>query len=69
VLRMHDGKPRITDEGHRIVDVRVPEARDIADVVNEIRSHAGVVETGFFAHEASEAIISDENGVWRMRRD
>jgi len=67
-LRMHDGKPRITDEGHRIVDVRVPEARDIADVVNEIRNHACVVETGFFPTEASEAIIASANGVRRMHR-
>ena len=67
-LRMHDHTPRITDEGHRIVDVRVPDGRDIADVVNEIRSHAGVVETGFFPTEASEAVIASVGGVRRMTR-
>src|SRR5215213_6455993 len=48
VLRMRDGAIRITDEGNRILDVRVPQDRDIADLVNEIRALAGVVETGFF---------------------
>ncbi|HEX7151524.1 MAG TPA: ribose-5-phosphate isomerase RpiA [Thermoanaerobaculia bacterium] len=68
VLRLRDGQPRITDEGHRILDVRVPDHADIADVVARIRDHAGVVETGFFPHEASEAIIASESGVRRMKR-
>src|SRR6185436_332093 len=32
-LRMSDGAVRVTDEGHRILDVRVPEAIDIAELV------------------------------------
>ena len=67
-LRMRDGKVRITDEGNRILDVSLPESKDIADVVAEIRSHAGVVETGFFPHEASEAIIAGATGIRRMKR-
>ena len=46
-LRMRDGAPRITDEGHLILDVRVPAGQDIADVVARIRRCAGVVEIGF----------------------
>ncbi|HEX9982897.1 MAG TPA: ribose-5-phosphate isomerase RpiA [Thermoanaerobaculia bacterium] len=68
VLRLRDGQPRITDEGHLILDVRVPAHADIADVVARMRDHAGVVETGFFPHEASEAIIASASGVRRMRR-
>jgi ribose 5-phosphate isomerase A len=68
VLRLRDGQPRITDEGHRILDIRITEARDIADVVAEIRQLAGVVETGFFPSEASEALIATPNGVRRMTR-
>ena len=68
VLRLRDGQPRITDEGHLILDVRVPEQTDIADVVNDIRKLAGVVETGFFPTEASEALIATANGVRRMTR-
>jgi ribose 5-phosphate isomerase A len=68
VLRMHDGAPRVTDEGHRILDVRVPPDRDIADVVARIRECAGVVETGFFPTEATEAVIAGSSGVRRMTR-
>jgi ribose 5-phosphate isomerase A len=68
VLRLHDGSPRITDEQHRIVDVRVPHGADIADVVARIRDHAGVVETGFFPTEATEAILSRESGIEWLRR-
>jgi len=57
-----------TDEGNVIVDVRVPEDKDIADVVAHIRAHAGVVDTGFFPDEASEAIIATANGIRRMTR-
>jgi ribose 5-phosphate isomerase A len=69
VLRLQDGSPRITDEQHRIVDVRVPHATtDIAEVVARIRDHAGVVETGFFPTEATEAILSRESGIEWLRR-
>ena len=68
-LRMKDGAVRITDEGNRIVDVLVPESRDIADVVSQIGAMAGVVETGFFPHEATEAIIAGAGGLRRMTRN
>ena len=68
VLRLHEGKPRVTDEGHRILDVMVPKHADIADVVARIREHAGVVETGFFPTEASEAIIASAEGLRWMKR-
>lgn len=68
VQRMQDGAPRITDEGHVILDVLVPKSDDIAGVVARIREHAGVVETGFFPHEATEAIIAGSDGIRRMTR-
>ncbi|HJQ40477.1 MAG TPA: ribose-5-phosphate isomerase RpiA [Thermoanaerobaculia bacterium] len=67
-LRYRDGAIRITDEGHRILDVRVPWNMDIAEVVTRVRELAGVVETGFFPHEASEAIIATMQGIKRMTR-
>jgi ribose 5-phosphate isomerase A len=67
-LRMRDGAPRVTDEGHRILDVRVPRGDDIADVVARIRDNAGVVETGFFPREATEAIIATASEIRRMQR-
>ena len=68
VLRMNNGEPRITDEGHVIIDVKIPAHTDIADVVTEIRNQAGVVETGFFPTEASEAIIAGPQGIRVMKR-
>ncbi|HKR65761.1 MAG TPA: ribose-5-phosphate isomerase RpiA [Thermoanaerobaculia bacterium] len=68
VLRLRDGAPRVTDEGNLILDVMVPARTDIADVVARIREHAGVVETGFFPMEATEAIIAGANGVRWLRR-
>jgi ribose 5-phosphate isomerase A len=66
-LRLRDGAPRITDEGHLILDVRIPRDQDIADVVARIRQCAGVVETGFFPREASEAIIAAPSGIRRLQ--
>lgn len=67
-LRMLDGAVRVTDEGHRILDVRLPGGEDIGDVVARIREHAGVVETGYFPHEATEAIIAGPDGIRRLTR-
>ncbi|HEU5163783.1 MAG TPA: ribose-5-phosphate isomerase RpiA [Thermoanaerobaculia bacterium] len=67
-LRKSGGNPFMTDEGNRILDIRVPRDRDIADVIEEVRSNAGVVETGFFPDEASEAIIAGAAGVRVLRR-
>ena len=67
-LRMLDGAVRVTDEGNRILDVLVPETTDIADLVAQLRNHAGVVETGFFPTEATEAIIAGADGIRWMRR-
>lgn len=68
VQRMRDGAPRVTDEGHFILDVMVPQNEDIADTVARIREHAGVVETGFFPREATEAIIAGSDGIRRMTK-
>jgi ribose 5-phosphate isomerase A len=65
-LRLREGSPLVTDEGNRIIDVTIPADRDIADVVDEIRQHAGVVETGFFPNEATLAIIATPSGIRRM---
>ena len=67
VIRMRDGAQRVTDEGHYILDVRVPSGADIADVVRAICKHAGVVETGFFATEATEAIVATSSGTIERR--
>ena len=58
----------MTDEGNRILDVAIPEDRDIAEVVADIERWAGVVETGFFPREAGEAVIASSEGVRRIVR-
>jgi len=68
VLRLRDGQPRVTDKQNLILDVRVPQNQDIADVVARIRENAGVVETGFFPTEATDAIIAGPKGIRRMKR-
>jgi len=68
VLRLSDGKTRVTDEGNHILDVMIPKIADIADVVARIREHAGVVETGFFPRETTEAIIAGAAGLRRIQK-
>jgi ribose 5-phosphate isomerase A len=69
VLRLRDGTTRITDEGNVILDIRIPPSRDIADVVDEVRALAGVVETGFFPTEATEAVVAGATGIRWMHRN
>ncbi|MGH9456324.1 MAG: ribose-5-phosphate isomerase RpiA [Thermoanaerobaculia bacterium] len=68
-LRKSGGNPFMTDEGNRILDVRVPAGSTIDAVVAEVTRWAGVVETGFFPHEATEAIVAAGDGVMRMTRE
>lgn len=67
-LRMLDGAVRVTDEGNRILDVHIPGHEDIDVVASRIRAHAGVVETGYFPSEATEAVIAGSGGIRWMRR-
>lgn len=67
-LRVADQTAFVTDEGHFIIDVMIPRTTEIADLVAECRDLAGVVETGFFPSEATEAIVAGENGVRTIRR-
>jgi ribose 5-phosphate isomerase A len=69
VIRTRNGETFVTDEGHHIIDVTVPSHRDIADLHDELKRHAGVVETGFFATEATSALIATASGVRVMKRD
>jgi ribose 5-phosphate isomerase A len=67
-LRMREGKERVTDEGNRIMDIRVPPSRDIADLVDDLRRMAGVIDTGFFPTEATDAVIAGSAGIRWMKR-
>ncbi|MBI2212043.1 MAG: ribose-5-phosphate isomerase RpiA [Acidobacteria bacterium] len=67
-LRAKNGEPFTTDEQHLILDVRLPAGRDMADFVDELVRFAGVVDTGFFPFEATEAIVATPAGPRRLRR-
>lgn len=62
-----DGEPFITDEGHIILDIRIG-ADDAGEVADRLRHVAGVVETGYFGKEATDALIASETGVRKMSR-
>jgi len=66
--RQRNGAVLITDEAHHIIDIRVPSAVDIAETVILVRKFAGVVETGFFDWEATDAIIAMPEGIRRESR-
>ena len=66
--RERNGTALMTDEAHHILDVRIPSSADIAEIVEAVRQFAGVVETGFFPWEATEAVIAMPEGIRRENR-
>jgi ribose 5-phosphate isomerase A len=67
ILRMKGDGAFVTDEGHHILDLSIG-GRELGEAVAEIRRHAGVVDTGFFPDEATEAFIASPSGVEHRRR-
>jgi ribose 5-phosphate isomerase A len=66
-LRLQDGKPLKTDEGHFILDLdlqRIGNPRQLALVLNQI---PGVVENGLFVDIADVAIIGHADGRVTVR--
>jgi ribose 5-phosphate isomerase A len=67
-LRLKEGEPLHTDEANVLFDLRIPDGSDLAEIVAQLRELAGVVDTGFFPNEATEAIIAGTNGIRLMKR-
>lgn len=63
VLRMRDGAPQITDEGHVILDCFFDGISDPAALNTAIHAIPGVVETGLFLGMAKAAIIGGAQGI------
>lgn len=62
-LRMTDGRPFVTDNGHFILDAsfsRIPDTRALSSALHAI---PGVVEHGLFIGLASIAVIAGEGGA------
>lgn len=68
VLRMHEGQPRITDEGNIILDCFFEERYDPPQLAQAIRRQPGIVEHGFFLGMASEAFVASPDGVQHFSR-
>lgn len=62
-LRMTDGQPFVTDNGHFILDAsfgRIPDTRALSNALHAI---PGVVEHGLFIGLASAAVIASDGGA------
>ena len=57
------GQLFVTDNGNYIADITIPAITDPAALQTDLKSIAGVVETGLFLDQASRIIIGNETGV------
>lgn len=63
VLRERDGKPFVTDNGNRILDISFPENTNFKTAAKAVRAIPGVLETGLFDKFCSRIIIGTREGV------
>lgn len=62
-LRMDDqGQPVVTDEGHYLLDVSVPQG-DIRELANRLKQTLGIVDHGLFIDLATEVILGHDDGT------
>jgi ribose 5-phosphate isomerase A len=62
-LRMVDGAPFVTDEGHHIIDCPLPPDADPDRLDVELRRVPGVVEHGLFVGMAERALLGTPDGT------
>ena len=69
-LRLEAGEPKLTDEGHYLLDCELPAEGDLESLGAALKATVGVVEHGLFLGLASEALLgTPEGGVERMEPD
>ena len=61
-LRTEDGSPVVTDEGHLLLDCRIPPEGDIEELAAELKATVGVVEHGLFLGMADLALLGNDDG-------
>ncbi|HEX6457889.1 MAG TPA: ribose-5-phosphate isomerase RpiA [Thermoleophilaceae bacterium] len=61
-LRLAGDSPYVTDEGHVILDCRVPAEGSIEELAAALKSETGVVEHGFFLGMADEVLLGTLDG-------
>ncbi|MEA2397338.1 MAG: ribose 5-phosphate isomerase [Thermoleophilaceae bacterium] len=57
-----DGAPLLTDEGHHLLDCRLPAEGDLARLGEDLKATVGVVEHGLFLGMADEALLGRPDG-------
>jgi ribose 5-phosphate isomerase A len=63
-VRMKDGKPLVTDNGHQILDVAGLQIAEPLDFETEVSQWPGVVTVGVFAHQkAAVCLLGTASGV------
>lgn len=67
-LRLSNGRPFVTDEGHHIFDCRFGQIPDAAALARVLSDMPGVVEHGLFINMASVALIAKGNEVMELTR-
>jgi ribose 5-phosphate isomerase A len=68
VLRQHEGKPVLTDDGNWIFDCRIPPLDNPHALETALRAIPGVVDTGLFLGTASRVLVAEEGGVRELLR-
>jgi ribose 5-phosphate isomerase A len=62
-VRQSDGTDFLTDNGHPVLDARLPEGIEPRSLDARIRALPGVVDTGFFFDRASSVIVGARGSV------
>ncbi|WDT94353.1 ribose 5-phosphate isomerase A [Thermoleophilum album] len=60
-----EGEPFVTDEGHFLVDGRIPPTADLDGLARALRETPGVCDHGLFLSEAALVLVGDANGSVR----
>jgi ribose 5-phosphate isomerase A len=58
-----DGRPIVTDEGHYLLDGRIPAGVDLHELAAEVKATLGVVEHGLFLDQADEVLLGRADGT------
>jgi ribose 5-phosphate isomerase A len=58
-----DGHPVVTDEGHYLLDGRIPPEGDLHALAAEVKATLGVVEHGLFLDQADEVLLGWADGT------
>jgi len=58
-----DQTPYITDQGNYIIDAAFGEIHQPADIAQQLKTHAGIVEHGLFIGLATHVVVASTDGI------